>query len=250
MRCQSCNAHLSIEDEKCPFCGTPNPEAIKHRQDMRRFSGEFHRTKSSVLRTSSETAQKSIRIMIICIMAVLVLISILILGNNWNISYAIQKSEAKRNYKEYSAILDQYEADGDAISFAAFYDEKSLYGVDSYDKYQYYHRAAADYESIYYEVLRFMEETPLERTSSNSVKYLCDYIDYYYSYLGEEHYSFYEETGMYDEVHLQAVEQLTQKLEALLKFSFSLSDEDMENFRNLSNAEKQVLIERSVKEHE
>lgn len=250
MRCRSCNAHLSIDDEKCPYCGTPNPEAVKHRQDMRRFSGEFHRTKSSVLKTSTETAQKSIRIMIICIMAVVVLISILVLGNSWNISSAIRKSEAKRSFKEYSVILDEYEAEGDAISFVTFYQENSLYGVDGYDKYQYYYRAAANYESFYYELLRIFEEKQAGEISSNSIRYLCDYLGYYYTFIEEEHYSFYEETGMYDEVHLQAVERLTQKLEAMLKLFFSIPDEDMDNFRNLSNAEKQVLIERSIKEHE
>jgi len=250
MRCHSCNAHLSIDDEKCPYCGTPNPEAIKHRQEMRRFSGEFFRTKSSVLKTSTQTAQKSIRIMIICILAVLVLVAFIIMGNSWNISSAIQEARAARHEKEYTAILDQYEAEGDALSFAAFYNENYLYGVDVYTKYQHYYWAASYYESIYEQLLEIFEEEDMESSHSNSVRRLCGYIDYYYTHLDEEHYSFYEETGMYDEVHLQAVDRLTEKLEAMLKLFCAISDEDMENFRNLSNAEKQVLIERSVKGRE
>lgn len=250
MRCHSCNAHLSIDDEKCPYCGTPNPEAVKHRQEMHRFSGEFFRTKSSVLKTSTETAQKSIRITIICVLAVLVLAACIIMGNSWNISSAIKESQAARHEKEYSAILDRYEAEGDALSFVAFYDEKYLYGVDAYEKYQHYYRIASNYEYVYYQLLGILEEEDTENSYSNPVHYLCDYIDSYYTYLDEEHYSFYEETGMYDEVHLQAADRLTEKLEAMLKLFCSISDEDMENFRNLSNAEKQVLIERSVKGRE
>lgn len=250
MRCQSCNAHLSIDDEKCPYCGTPNPEAVKHRQDMLRFSGEFHSTKSSVLKTSTQTAQKYVRITMICIMAILVIVSFLILENSWNISSAIQKSEAKRNHKEYTALLDRYEADGDAISFVTFYEEKNLYGIQYFEKYQHYYRAASNYQYIYYELLALFEEEHWEGAHADSIRYLCDNLENYYRYLEEEHYSFYEETGMYDEIHLQAVENLTQKLEALIKLSFSLSEEDMESFRNLSNAEKQVLIERRYKEHE
>lgn len=250
MKCQSCNAHLSIDDEKCPYCGTPNPEAVKHRQDMQRFSGEFHRTKSSVLKTSTETAQKYVRIMVICILVVLVITSFLILGNSWNISSAIKKSEAKRNHKEYTALLDQYEADGDAISFTTFYEENNLYGIDYFEKYEHYYRAASNYQYIYYDLLELFEEEQWEGAHADSIRHLCDSLDIYYRYLGEEHYSFYEDTGMYDEIHLQAVERLTQKLESLIQLSFSLSDEDTENFRNLSNAEKQVFIERSYKEHE
>lgn len=250
MRCRSCNAHLSIDDEKCPFCGTPNPDAVKHRQDMRRFSGEFHRTKSSVLKVSRENAQKYVRIMMICVMAVLVLVAFFVMGRSWDIASAIQESDAEKNYEPYSLLLDEYEAEGDALSFASFFDEHSLYMVEDYDKYQHYYRAASNYESAYYQILTFLEETPEERSSSGTLDYLCDNLDYYYSYLEQERYSFYEETGMYDEIHLQAVDALTDRLETLLKFSFSLSDEDMVNFRNLSNAEKQVLIERSVREHE
>jgi len=251
MRCHSCNAHLSIDDEKCPYCGTPNPEAVKHRQEMHRFSREFFRTKSSVLKTSTETAQKSIRITVVCILAVLVLIACIINGNSWSIASAIKESQAARHEKEYSAILDRYEAEGDALSFATFYNENYLYGVDAYDKYQHYYRAASNYEYVYHQLLEILEEESTERNFySNPVHFLCDYIDSYYTYLDEEHYSFYEETGMYDEVHLQAVDRLTEKLEAMLKLVCSIPDEDMENFRNLSNAEKQVLIERSVKGHE
>lgn len=249
MRCKSCNAPLSIDDEKCPYCGTPNPEAIKHRQDMSRFSGEFHRTKSFILRTSTETAQKSIRITIICVLIVLVFVACFFMGNSWNIASAIHNSQANKNYPAYSALLDQYEAENDPLSFVALYDENYLYGVEKYDKYQYYYRAAQNYQSIYFELLRYLENQD-DEYASHSLKYLFDSIDYYYSYLEEEHYDFYMDTGMYDEVHLQAVDHMTQKLEALLQFSFSLSDEEMANFQELSTAEKQVLIERRIRENE
>ena len=249
MKCRSCHANLSIEDEKCPYCGTPNPEAIRHRQDMHRFSGEFHQTKSSVLKTSAETAQKYFRIIIICVLSVLVLISFFVLGNSWNITSAIQDAQAIKNYQEYSALLDQYEAEDNALAFTALYENHYLYGVDKYEGYQHYYRAASSYTYVYYEILDYLEEEDPEY-APKLLEHIFDYLDSYYSYLEQEHYDFYMDTGMYDEVHLQAVDRLTVKLEALLQYAFSLSDEEMESFSQLSSAEKQVLMERKVKENE
>ena len=110
MKCQSCNAPLSIEDEKCPYCGAPNPEAIKHRQEMRMFSGEFQKTRSSVLKVSSEHAGKSMRIVILCVMTVLLILSFLFVGFSWDIASAMTKWQAAANSEKYCTLLDEYEA--------------------------------------------------------------------------------------------------------------------------------------------
>lgn len=250
MRCQSCNAHLSIEDEKCPYCGTPNPEAVKHRQDMHRFSGEFLHTRSSVLKTSSETAEKSVRYIILLLMVVLVILSLVFLSNSWKLGFAVTEWKACANRKEYCALLDRYEKEGDYLSFAALYDQKYLYGIDAFKEYYYIHTAASSYSSIYYYLTELLEEEQWEDQHEDCIKYLCNALDYYYEFLEQEHYTFYEEYGAYDEVHLQAVEQLNEKLENLLRLCLNIPEEDMENFGELSTSEKQVLIERSYKAHE
>lgn len=246
MRCRSCNAPLSIEDENCPYCGTPNPEAVKHRQAMKRFSGEFHQTKSSVLKTSSETAQKYMRIITICVLTVLLLIAFALFANTWNITSAIQDAKAAANAEKYCKLLDEYEAKDDVLSFTAFYDENYLYGVEAFDKYDYYYRSASQYEQIYYSICRLLRDTEEEPIDSQEIKRLCDSIEFYYSDLEREHYDFYTETGMYDDVHLDAIGRLTEKLENLLGFYLGASSEEMEEFKTLSITEKQLFIERSI----
>lgn len=250
MRCRSCNAHLSIEDEKCPYCQTPNPEAVKHRQDMHRFSGEFLRTRSSVLKTSSETAQKSARYIILLFMVVLVILSFAFLSSSWNLGYAVMEWKASANSKEYCALLDQYEEEGDYLSLAALYDQKYLYGIDAFKEYYYIYTAASNYSSIYYYLTTLLEEEQWEGQHEDYIKYLCNSLDYYYEFLEQEHYTFYEEYGAYDEVHLQAVKKLNEKLENLLRLCLNIPKEDMAHFSGLSTAEKRVLIERSYKAHE
>lgn len=250
MRCQSCNAPLSLEDEKCPYCGTPNPDAVKHRQEMKRFSGEFKRTQSSVLRTAGENAQKSMRIIILCIMVILLILSFLFLGFSWNIAYSITKLQAATNSEKYCAMLDQYEEEGDFLSFAALYDQKSLYGADAYEEYRYVYNAASNYTNIFNYITRLLEEEPWEGSHDDALKYLCQSLDYYYEAAEREPYDYYYEIGAYDQRHLDAVERITEKIENLLQLTFSITEEEMETFREFSPAGKQVFIERRYAEHE
>ena len=244
MKCKACNAPLSIEDEKCPYCGTPNPDAVKHRQDMRRFSSEFYNTRSSVLRTASENAGKSMRIVILCVMVVLLILSFALLANSWNIASAVTKWQAAANGDKYCAMLDQYEEEGDFLSFAALYDQRSLYGPEEYEEYRHVYSAASNYSSIYGYITTLLEEEHWEDGHDNAVEYLCESLDYYYEYIEREPYEWLYETGAYDERHLDAVDRITEKIENLLQMTFSITEEEMDAFREFSPAEKQVFIER------
>lgn len=244
MRCQSCNAHLSIDDEKCPYCGTPNPQAVKHRQDMQRFSGEFSKTRSSVLKTTSENAQKAMRLVIVSVMAVLTILSFLFLANSWNFASLITEWQATANSDKYCAMLDEYEEEGDFLSFVALYDQRSLYGPEVYEQYRHVYNAASNYRNIYGYILTLMEEEYWEGAHEDAIGYLCDSLDYHYEYMEREQYEWYYEIGAYDERHLDAVERMNEKIENLLQLAFSIPEEDMAGFKDLSAAEKQVFIER------
>ena len=180
MKCRSCNAPLAIEDEKCPYCGTPNPEAVKHRQEMHRFSGEFQTTRSSVLKTSTEHAGKSIRIVILCVLTVLLILSFLFVGFSWDIASAITKWQVAANSETYCALLDEYEESDDFLSFAALYDQKSLYRVDAFEEYHHVYTMASHYQSIFGYISTLLEPEHWEDGHKNALKYLCDTLDYYY----------------------------------------------------------------------
>lgn len=250
MRCKACNARLAIEDEKCPYCGTPNPDAIKHRQDMKHFSSEFHRVRSSVLRTTMENAGKSMRIVILCVMAVLLILSLVFLANSWNIASAVTKWQAAAKTEQYCAMLDHFEEEGDFLSFAALYDQRSLYGPEEFEEYRHVYTAASNYSSIFGYITTLLEEEHWEDAHKNALEFLCEAIDYHYEYLEREPYEWLYETGAYAEKHLDAVKRITEKIENLLQMTFSITEEEMAAFKEYSSAEKQVFIERRFEEHE
>ena len=109
------------------------------------------------------------RIVIICIMAVLLACSFLFLSHSWDIGYAITKWQASSN------------------------EQNSLYGVDAYEQYRYVFTAASHYASIYGYLTELLEKEPWEDAHKNSLKYLCQSLDSYYEFLEREPYDFYYE---------------------------------------------------------
>lgn len=89
MICKNCGAHF---DDNLPKC---------------------------VLKSTRENAQKYIRIAIVCVMIVLLILSFLFLGFSWNIASALSSWQASVNSEKYCAMLDQYEEEGDFLSFDA-----------------------------------------------------------------------------------------------------------------------------------
>lgn len=54
MKCPFCGANLSLEDEKCPYCGTPNPEGCRHQENLHHYQAEFEKqNKMSILPVSA-----------------------------------------------------------------------------------------------------------------------------------------------------------------------------------------------------
>ena len=243
MICKNCGAPLSIEEEKCPYCGTSNPAAQKHAKELARI--QF-----SALKKIRAISQKSRRIVLLCMMIVLLIVSFVFLGLSWEIGSAVTKWQASANHEKYSAILDQYEKDGDFLSFAALYDQKYLYGSDEFEEYRHVYTAASNYSNIYRYISTLLEEEHWEDGHKNALESLCESLDYHYKYIEREPYEWYYDIGAYDEQHLDAVERINEKIENLLKLTFSISEEEMREFKELSPAEKQVFIERRVKENE
>lgn len=56
MKCDFCGANLTIDDEVCPYCHTPNTHYVKHREDMHRYEQDYQSTKTEVYETAGKTS--------------------------------------------------------------------------------------------------------------------------------------------------------------------------------------------------
>ena len=65
MKCDFCGANLTIDDEVCPYCHTPNTHYVKHREDMHRYEQDYQSTKTEVYETAGKTSKKATQIAVL-----------------------------------------------------------------------------------------------------------------------------------------------------------------------------------------
>ena len=73
MKCDFCGANLTIDDEVCPYCHTPNTHYVKHREDMHRYEQDYQSTKTEVYETAGKTSKKATQIAVLAVLGLLFL---------------------------------------------------------------------------------------------------------------------------------------------------------------------------------
>ena len=106
MKCPTCGANLQIEDEKCPFCGNPNPFAVKHQQDMRQYRQEFQETKQEVEKKTLHFNFFTARIAVIAVLLMMILGMVFVINEGPHYLWArrVERDIAK-NMENYRAEL-------------------------------------------------------------------------------------------------------------------------------------------------
>ena len=76
MKCANCGANLEIDTAFCPYCGTANPVAKKHREDMARYEKDYKNTKAEDLDNTRRFNGKTLRIAVVAVTVALIAIFI------------------------------------------------------------------------------------------------------------------------------------------------------------------------------
>ena len=149
MKCESCGGNMGLEDLKCPYCGTPNPFARKHQEEMRRFEKEFAQTRDEVVTSARKTAGRNISIILILVLLLLDMGGFAFASMSSDIAYDMREKKILQEADLHSANLQAYLEDGDYSGFAAYYSCNhlySLYDVDGVEEYGAVLRAASCYK--------------------------------------------------------------------------------------------------------
>ena len=100
MKCDFCGANLTIDDEVCPYCHTPNTHYVKHREDMHRYEQDYQSTKTEVYETAGKTSKKATQIAVLAVLGLLFLGSIVMNNSIWTIERALLVQKAQKNLSQ------------------------------------------------------------------------------------------------------------------------------------------------------
>lgn len=245
MKCPTCGANLQIEDEKCPFCGNPNPFAVKHQQDMRHYQQEFQKTKQEVEKRTLHFNAFTARI------AVIAALLVMILGMVYVIKEGPYRLWARRVEKDIAKNMDNYRAELTACEEAgqwrrlyALHDIKCLDHTRDFQDYTVISFVIFDYKSILNQMTGFREEGGNDAAAvSNRI---ASHLDSFYKSTGRLTY----ESAYYDDnftpEHMESYRWMQGDLEAALSVYCHLTKEEVAALPDYSMVKKAALIEEGL----
>lgn len=244
MKCEKCGGNLTLEDVVCPHCDALNEHAVQHIRDMNRYKKEFEGTKEEVYSVTKSYAGITVRIIIIAVLIILTVICGLVSGEAYSIRRNIRRAEANRNADEYKQRLEQYLADRDYYAFAAFCDENSIDTYEgNYTEYNHMIFATRYYSYIYDYIMGTLN--PYEGMNmQNNIKWISDNLTEFYKIYNASEYSYYYIGD--SEEKWEMVLEVQEQIHALLIAYCGLTQEEVDAFPNMSDAQRAVLLEERI----
>lgn len=240
MKCKYCGANLKIEDENCPYCGKPNPDAQKHRKDMKHYGREFQKTKQDVYTSVQKFTRWSVKSIILAVLIVLSVMMILLATNSYGLIRFVERWKIDSNADYYKQQLQQMEESGDFLEMAYYYSENNLVYGDKMEEYKRVCRVAANYSYSYQALMKLIGPEDEYENRTRMMENLSGNLEQFYrSTIKQE----YDDDQEFLEVHTAAMERMKGEMGILLKAYVHLTDEDLKTFPTLSEARKQVLME-------
>ena len=240
MKCEFCGNNLGIEDEICPACGKVNSFAKKHTGDMKKFKTRYDSTRNEVMENSRRFNKMTARITIAAVLIALIAITIILLGNDYDIKRYREEKLVAKNKAEYVATLDKLIEERDYVAVYMYSSAKKLSYSEHMDDYRKIIEVSSSYWSfIEYTEYLFNENSYMDE--SEAINRLADIVERIHKY--KDPSSEWEKDHYYNEKTENYINDLSDHVDVLVQGYFHISDEDMEHFWELSEARRKLLME-------
>lgn len=246
MKCNNCGGNLGLEDLKCPYCGTPNPFAEKHQEEMRRFEKEFASAREEVVTANRKRAGRNTALILILVLLLLDAGAIFFAGISSEIAYDIKEkrvqAQADRHLENITALLEE----GDYSSFSAYYSANSIYYIGSdtiLDEYSAVHSAAGRYRWILEDLEKYISGNSYsfrEEAMASTCSYMADNLARLWNV--EEDFSYRREIYLAPD-KMAFIEDMRERVSLLLQTYAGLTEEEAGSLGDMSQSRIQKILE-------
>ena len=250
MICEKCKHEVGPEELKCPYCGTVNPFAVQHEENMRRFEEKYESTEKEVSGFSKavEGLGKKAAILIA------LLIGIIVMNVIASANYADPdkdkevRRDAEKNAAAYAEEADGFLERGEYVEYVSFLYAHELmnFPPEEFERFRSVQYVAKEY----YECIGLMEEMILRSDDpeyfdglDTDIQNFCMYVEGFYEVLEAQ------KSSEKNEVYLGYIMDMDTELRAAMRTYFSMNEEEVQEFLDMSRAQKAVKI-REVLRHE
>ena len=250
MICENCKHEVGPEELKCPYCGAVNPFAVKHAENMQEFGEKYEATEKEVSRFSKAVEGLGKKAAIL----VALLIGIIVTTVISSINYADPDEEkkvrrdAEKNAAAYAEEADGFLECGEYVEYVSFLYAHELmnFPPEEFERFRRVQYVAKEY----YECIKLMEEMILRSDDpeyfdglDTDIQNFCMYVEGFYEVLDAQ------KSSEKNELYLAYIVDMDTELHAAMRAYFAMDEEEVQEFLNMSRAQKAVKI-REVLRHE
>lgn len=251
MKCTHCGGNIGLEDKVCPYCGTPNENALGHQEDMRRFEASFKETKAHVEERSSRFSRLAVPVTLAVILLLAMIASVVFSASSYDIGRRLAVKERAKHADEYKTRIDELLSEKDYMRLHALYDHNNLYILSGeegspLESYQMIFRACADYSQLFEMLMQRMESGSYYYTQERfpgTCGELADLLDRLNRISRE---SYFPDSCFSDE-RLADIAGIQQQAQAMLVTYAGFSSEEAAHAADYSKARLETMFEEKLK---
>lgn len=244
MKCQHCGNNLNIEENFCPYCGQPNPFAVKHQEDMRRFENDYERTKTGVLEKSSRLNRHTVRITILAVLIALIASAVVLLIKADDIRWWRMEKQVESRSAEHRAAIAELMDNRNYLGLYSYLTNNNIRYTDAFREYDAVSDICSQY-SQFYDNLMILQA---KKSDPEAFKYynrteLLENIARQINRINEDMKPQSYNEAAYAADKMAFMEGVRDRVETMLEAYFDLSREEALSTREMTVARVNVLLE-------
>ena len=242
MKCKNCGGEVGLEERFCPYCGTPNEQAVRHFQDMADYQERYAATEANVVGAAKRYAQIIPRVIVILLLLIAAVVMTVVGENAYAFPEQMRHRAAEKDAEGTIAVMEQYLAQRDYISFASYVEYNNIRTYNSpFEEYVDILWVAQSYKDVMLHTERlFLYEDREEwaaRHASDDIRYLCQSLEYFFDSLERGNRRSEPET------HQVYLDDMRDDVMGLLRVYLGLEGEAAERFLAMSANRKAAWLE-------
>ena len=244
MKCKHCGNNLNIEDKFCPYCGQPNPYAVKHQEEMERYDRDYRETKADVLEQSSRFNRHTVRITIIAVLVALIAAVGVLFAKADDIRWWQMEKEVESRTPEFAAEIDRLMEERDYLGISYYFSVNKITYTSAMREYDAVYDTSSRYRTFYENLMTLQArkadpESYRYYTESELIEDISKNIHSLYEYMKPNDYN----KEAYEGDKMEYMEALRDHMEILVSGYFGLTPEEAREMRTMTVSRINVMLE-------
>ena len=250
MKCENCGKQVGPEELKCPHCGADNLFALQHQQNMEQFGETFHKTEQHVAASAKKISKIGTKAAVLVALLIGCIVLYVISSENYKDPdpEAAAERDAMQHVEEYSAQIEEFLKKGEYMECADFMYAHEIMNISSndYDHLRGFKYVLQNYDNCIQE----MEEIVFHSTDPDyfdsldtDISAFCRRLDAFY-----ETWNSNVRTGVKNPEYQTYMNDMEQELKVAMKLYFSMDDEELAEFMDMTQGQRAVKIEEVIRD--